>query len=166
MLQPQNESEVKVRAGQLLARAARWHIPAAERQAYAMAALRWLAVLANHRQSAFDVHREEPAVAAALYTPRLSEAGSAVLAELGTATSQQSLIELADLETQPFAAREAAATAFARSVARYGLRLSRGEILRQYDLYNANTGRNGDTHAVLMAVLDAIEQKTTPTGGP
>ena len=88
-----------------------------------------------------------------------------MLAELGTATAQRSLLELADLATQPAAAREAAAAALARNIEMFGLRLTRDEILQQYDLYNANAGRNGDTHDVLSAVLDAIEQKNTPAGG-
>jgi hypothetical protein len=37
--------------------------------------------------------------------------------------------------------------------------LTTDEILRQYDLYNANAGADPDTHAVLGAVLDAIELK-------
>jgi hypothetical protein len=64
-------------------------------------------------------------------------------------------------------ARQAAAVAFARSVRQHGLLLSRGEILEQYAIYNANEGRDANTHAVLGAILDAIEQKgdaavTTP----
>ncbi len=165
MLSPANDAEMRVRAGQLLARAGRWHVPAAERKAYAMAALRWLAILAVHPQTAFDVRTQEGAATAALYLAELSPLAAAVLGEMGTATSQQSLVELADLETQPLASRQAAANALARSVSQFGLRLTRDEIHRQYDLYNANAGRNGDTHNVLTAVLDAIEQKGGPAGG-
>jgi hypothetical protein len=82
-----------------------------------------------------------------------------------TATAQRSLLELADLETQPPEDRMAAVEGFARAVRQFGLRLSRDEIMHQYDLYNANAGRNGDTHAVLTAVLDAIERKPAAAGG-
>ena len=42
--------------------------------------------------------------------------------------------------------------------------LTREEILRQYDMYNANAGRDADTHAVLGSILDVIEhQDRLPT---
>ncbi|MEX2112079.1 MAG: hypothetical protein WD845_02785, partial [Pirellulales bacterium] len=164
-MQPQDEAQMKVRASQLLDQAGRWHLSAAERKAQAESALDWLAVEAARPELVYDVYRQEPAVASALYIPELSARASAVLASLGTATSQRSLLELADLAAQPLALREAAATALARSIGQFGLRLSRDEILQQYELYNSNAGRNGDTHTVLSAVLDAIELNNTPTGG-
>ncbi len=163
--QPTDEAQMKVRASQLLDQAGRWHMPAAERKAHAVAALDWLAVEAARPQLVYDVYRQEPAVARALYIPELSKRASEVLAELGTATSQRSLLEMADLAAQPLPLREAAALALARSIEQFGLRLSRDEILQQYEIYNSNAGRNGDTHVVLSAVLDAIEQNNTPTGG-
>ncbi len=164
-VQPENEAQMKVRASQLLDRAGRWHLSAAERKAQATAALDWLAELAARPQRVFDVYRQEPAVVAALYMPELTTRATAVLAELGTATSQRSLLELADLPTQPLVAREAAAAAFARNVEQFGLRLTRNEIMHQYDLYNSNAGRDGETHSVLSTVLDAIEPKNRPAGG-
>jgi hypothetical protein len=95
----------------------------------------------------------------------LTDHASAVLAELGTATAQRSLLELADNGTQPPEARMAAAGAFARNMGQFGLRLTRDEIMQQYDLYNSNAGRNAETHAVLTAVLDAIERKNVAVGG-
>ncbi len=164
-LQPTDEAQMRVRASQLLDQAGRWHMPAAERKAHADAALDWLVVEAARPELVYDVYRQEPAVAAALYVPDLSKRASNVLAELGTATSQRSLLEMADLAAQPLPLREAAAVALGRSIDQFGLRLSRDEILQQYEIYNSNAGRNGDTHVVLSTVLDAIEQNNTPTGG-
>ncbi|MGD9720867.1 MAG: HEAT repeat domain-containing protein [Pirellulales bacterium] len=165
-LQPPNEAEMRVRANQLLARGGRWHVPANERQEQAVAALDWLAALAASPQRVFDIYREEPAVTSALYVPELTTHASAVLGDIGTASAQRSLIKLADLGTQPLDAREAAAAALARNIGQFGLRLTGDEVMQQYDLYNSNAGRNGDTHTVLTAVLDAIEQKPTPAGAP
>ena len=36
--------------------------------------------------------------------------------------------------------------------------LTSGEILHQYELYNANAGQDADTHSVLSSILNAIEQ--------
>ena len=94
-----------------------------------------------------------------LYVPELSANAATVLGQLGTATSQRSLLELADQTTQPVAARQAAAAAFRRSVSKYGILLTRGEVLEQYSLYNANEGRNADTNSVLGSILDTIENK-------
>jgi HEAT repeat protein len=164
-VQPADEAQMKIRAAQLLDHAGRWHLSAAERKAQAVSALDWLAVEAARPELVYDVYRQEPALATTLYIPELSARAAAVLAELGTATSQQALLEMADLAAQPLALREAAASSLARSIAQFGLRLSRDEILHQYDLYNSNAGRNGDTHTVLGTVLDAIEQNNTQTGG-
>jgi hypothetical protein len=80
-------------------------------------------------------------------------------------SAQRSLLEVINSSTQPLATREAAAAAFAHSRQEYGVLLTRAEILQQYELYNANAGRNADTNLVLGAVLDAIEGKDAPTGG-
>ena len=69
------------------------------------------------------------------------------------------MLELADQTTQPLAARQAAAAAFRRSVSKYGILLTRPEVLEQYSLYNANEGRDPDTNSVLGSILDTIENK-------
>ncbi len=156
-LQPQNDDEMKLFVGEVLARSKRWHVPAEERLAEAAAAVDWLTQLADRPQKAFDVRREEPAIVQALASPPLTPKAASLLGRLGTANAQHNLVDLADLETQPLATRQAAAAAFATSTARYGLLLTTGEILHQYELYNANAGRDADTHAVLSTILDAIE---------
>jgi CheY-like chemotaxis protein len=159
MLQPQNDAEMRLFANQLLALAGNRHVSSAERKAQAIAALDWLAKISSQAQNVFDVRRHEGAVLEALYVPDLSARAAAVLGQLGTATSQRGLLEVADLAAQPIATRKAAVAAFARSVRKFGVFLSPQEILDQYDLYNGNAGRDADTHLVLAAILDALEHK-------
>jgi HEAT repeat protein len=158
-LEPQNSAEMKLFSEQVLSRGGRWHVSPRERKEQAVAALDWLVDLVHRPRRAFDVRRQEPAVARALFVDELSTRAADVLGQLGTATAQRSLLELADLPTQSLETRQAAATALAEAIHRYGILLTSDELLRQYDLYNANAGRDADTHAVLGAVLDAIEQK-------
>jgi hypothetical protein len=158
-LQPRKPEEMKIFTDEVLARGGRYRLSAAERKAQAAAALDWLATLGERSQSVFDIRRQEPAVVQVLYVPELSAGAATVLGQLGTATSQRSLLELADQTTQPLAARQAAAAAFRRSVSKYGILLTRPEVLEQYSLYNANEGRDPDTTSVLGSILDTIENK-------
>ncbi len=162
-LQPQNEPEMKLFSQRVLARAGRAHVSPAERRAQAIAALDGLIALSQGPQRVFDVRRQEPALAPLLYVPELSTRAAAVLGQLGTVKSQRSLLELADLSTQPLPTRQAAVTAFAHSVRQHGIALTREELLQQYDLYNANAGRDVDTNAVLSAILDTIEHRGRST---
>lgn len=157
-LQPQDAAQMQLFTERVMARAGVDRVSADERKRQAIAALDWLAAL-GEMPNVFDVKRQESSVVQVLYVPDLSARAATVLGELATVNGQRSLLELADLEAQPLSARAAAAAAFARSVRKYGIMLERAEILEQYALYNANSARNADTHAVLGAILDAIEQK-------
>jgi CheY-like chemotaxis protein len=158
-LQPRKPEEMKIFTDEVLARGGRYRLSAAERKAQATAALDWLSALGEQSQSVFDIRRQEPAVVQVLYVPDLSARAATVLGQLGTATSQRSLLELADQTTQPLDARQAAAAAFRRSVGKYGILLTHGEVLEQYSLYNANEGRDANTNSVLGSILDTIENK-------
>ncbi len=162
-LQPQNEAEMRLFAGQVLARASRSHVTHEERRAQATTALDWLVALSAQPQRLFDLRRQEPALLEALYVPELTPRAAVVLGRLGSIRAQRSLLDLAAQATQPRAVRQSAAEAFALSLRRHGLLLTRDIILQQYDLYNANAGRDPDTHAVLGTILDAIEHKHDPS---
>jgi hypothetical protein len=156
-LQPQNEEEMKLFTNRVLARAGRSQVTGQERLAQAVAALDWLVALAETPSRVFDVRSTEPAMVEALYVPELSARAAFVLGEFNSTRAQGSLLELADMPTQPQQSREAAALAFAKSVAKHGLGVDRKEILKQYDLYNTNAGRDTATHQVLTTILDALE---------
>jgi hypothetical protein len=165
-LQPQRQEEMNIFCELLASRSGRDHVSAAERKAQSIAALAWLAKLSSQSQSVFDIRRQEPAVTRVLYVPELSVHAAQVLGQLGTASSQRSLLELAGLATQSLEIRQAAAAAFARSVRKYGILLSREQIMAQYDLYNSNAGRHGETHEVLGEILNAIESKGDAANSP
>jgi CheY-like chemotaxis protein len=165
-LQPQREEELKIFAERLAGRSGRDQVSPAERKAQAITALEWLAKLSAQSQRVFDIHRQEAPVARAMYVPELSKSAVQVLGQLGTASSQRSLLELAGLATQPLETRQAAAAAFARSVRKYGILLTSDEIMAQYDRYNANAGRHGETHEVLGEILDALESKVDAASSP
>jgi CheY-like chemotaxis protein len=160
LLQPNDEEQMKLWAQEITKRAGRWQVLPAEREAQANAALDWLVKLAHSNQKVFDLHRLEPTVARALYAGALGPRAAQVLGQLGTASGQRNLLELADAPTQPLAARQTAVSSLAASIRDHGIMLTREEIMRQYDLYNANAGRDADSNDVLGAILDALEQRT------
>jgi HEAT repeat protein len=164
-LQPQNEDEMKLHLADVLARAGRWRVSPVERQAQANAAMDWLVAISERPSRAFDLVPQEGALVWSMHVPELTARAAEVLGRLPVSSAQRKLLEVANSSTQPLAAREAAAAAFANSRQLYGLLLTRDEILQQYELYNANAGRNADTNLVLGAVLDAIEAKGSPAGG-
>jgi hypothetical protein len=96
-------------------------------------------------------------VTKALWAARLSQPTAQVLSALGTASSQRSLVDFASQIAQPLEARQAAAAAFAASVARFGTLLTTGEIRLQYDRYNQSESQDADTQRLLASLLDTIE---------
>lgn len=158
-LQPQNEAEMKLLAGEMLAHAGRWYLTNAERKVQALRALEALAALTQSPQQVFDVGGIEAAILPLLYVPEVAPRAAELLGEIGTGESQRAFLELAGSAVQPLAMRKAAVAVFARSVRKHGILLLTDEIRRQYDLYNSNAGRDAETHEVLGAVLDVIEHK-------
>jgi hypothetical protein len=166
LLQPQNEAEMRILVGDVLAHAGRSYVTAAERKAEAIAALDWLVSLAQSPQKVFDAGPLEPSIVGLIYLPEVAPRVIELLGDMGTDKSQRALIELADTAAQPVAMRKAAVAALARSVRRHGILLTTDEIIRQYDIFNTNAGQNPETHEVLGAVLDVIEHKGAPPAEP
>jgi hypothetical protein len=132
-----------------------------ERQSQAEAALDGLVKLsADGNQGVFSIQLVQPAMLAVLYVPQLGIKAAAVLGNLGTPQSQQALVEVASRPTLTLGLRRAAARAFGRSVESHGILLTRQEVLRQYDRYNASATLDVDTQLVLGFILDAIEAPT------
>ena len=156
-----NESSLRFQLALILDKAGRDLVSLAERQNQAATALDWLARLSEDKQQPFDLQFVEPAVARALYVPALSRQAALVLANLPSATAQSALVDLAGRTVLPIAARQAAAAAFGRSVRLHGVLLTSGQILEQYNRYNASRTLDHDTQQVLAALLDAIESQKT-----
>ena len=88
--------------------------------------------------------------------------GLAIAREYGAGTvffAGQSLLELAGQLTQPLEVRQAAAGAFAASVARFGTLLTTREINEQYDRYNASEVQDEETQRLLAGILDVMEAR-------
>jgi hypothetical protein len=162
LLQPQTPDEMKILAGDVLTRAGRSYVTAAERKAQALAALEWLVALAQIPQRVFDVAALEASILPLIYVPELGARAIELLGDIGTDKAQRALVELADSASEPLATRKAAVVALARGIRAHGILLTTDEIRRQYDLYNTNAGRNAETHEVTGALLDVIEHKGAP----
>jgi hypothetical protein len=144
---------------QTVALTARPLAPKEERTAQAAQALTWLAALLTNGAPYDELQRDAALVNRTLLNPELAGPSLAVLAALGTADSQTALLDYASGYTLPIESRRSAAAAFAASVSRHGLHLTRDEVLRQYDRYNASETADADTQQVLSQILDVIESK-------
>ncbi|MEX2559644.1 MAG: hypothetical protein WD403_07000 [Pirellulales bacterium] len=134
-------------------------VPAAERQSQAARALEWLAELSVAPTGLYNLRRVEASVATAVWAPPLAQRAAEVLAALGTQLSQKTLVDVASQALQPLESRQAAARAFAESVARHGTLLTSGEILLQYDRYNQSETQDRQTQLVLASILDSVEAR-------
>jgi hypothetical protein len=138
--------------------------PAEVRAAQAKQALEWLAKLLAANAPYDELQRDARLVHRTLLVPELAGPSVAVLGALGTPESQATLIDFASLETLPIETRQAAAEAFARSVAQFGVQLKRDQVIRQYDRYNASESADQATQQVLGRILDVIEKKNSGPG--
>ena len=130
-----------------------------ERRAQARQALDWLAEMSQAPRGLYNLRRVESSLAAALSDPELGLKAAPTLAKLGTATGQRTLVDLASFATQPIELRQAAAEAFAASVADFGPLLTTSEIRQQYDRYNNSETLDQDTQQVLASILDVVEAR-------
>lgn len=136
-----------------------------ERREQAEQAVSWLAEIVARDHEIYNLRRVERPLTTALWLPTTNSGAARVLATLGTATSQQSLVDLASQLTQPVEMRQAAAGAFAVSVARFGTLLTSGEISQQYDRYNASEGQDEATQRLLAGILDTMEARAVADEG-
>ena len=156
---PLDAEAAKWEVDRVLALAGSDVLPPPVRQAHALAALRWLAELAQDpaQRGLYDLVAAEDAVLRALRNPALALAAAEALAYSPTAAAQKTLVDLASAPAQPIATRNAAAAAFHKAVSRVGVLLTLDEIKLQYDRYNQSAALDKDTQQVLAAVLDSIE---------
>ncbi|TWT38602.1 HEAT repeat domain-containing protein [Blastopirellula retiformator] len=143
---------------QLYASEGRLLVDAAERRERGAAALAALAKLSGTPAYKFyDLILYEKALAALAANSVSMENAATLLSNLGTPTAQCALVETASENARPLAERQIAAQAFADSVKRFGLRLTRHQILQQYDRYNESEAYDRQTQDVLASILDAME---------
>lgn len=158
--EPQDAAGLKYQVERLLSLPGCLPIPPEVRKQQAARAVEALANYAEHPVPWLDARAISTSVERSLYNPAMTASVASLLASAGTATGQSKLVQLATRESLPLAKREAAALAFARSVAKHSILLTSDQILDQYNRYNDNAGRNKDTHKVMQIILDAIESKS------
>jgi hypothetical protein len=156
---PHGEGALAAIAEQSIALTGRPIAPAEVRTSQAVQALSWLAALLANGSPYDELHRDGALVTRTLLIPELAAPSIAVLAGLGTGPSQTALLDYASSHTAPIEGRRAAAAAFAASVQRHGMHLTREQVIRQYDRYNASETADADTQQVLGQILDVIEKK-------
>ncbi|MCE9545718.1 MAG: hypothetical protein K8T25_09410 [Planctomycetia bacterium] len=157
-VRPRDLATMRERVAQLIGLSGVDYVPPAERQAEAVAALTILADLTAQRQPLFDLSGVDLAVEPDLYVPATQLLAMKVLAQLGTPKAQKALVAFASTDTQPIAARKAAAAAFADSLRGHGIRLSIAEIQEQSHRYDQSSGRDKQSQDVLWSLLDALQK--------
>jgi CheY-like chemotaxis protein len=132
-----------------------------ERAEYAVRALQYLAHYASHpeRYPFFDVLNQQERLLGGLASPARAADTCQVLGQLGTADAQSRLLEMVNNLQLPISLRRVAADSFAVAVRKRGLMLSRQQILRQYDRYNASAGEPAASQQILADVLDVLERR-------
>jgi hypothetical protein len=127
------------------------------RQRQAAEAFDLLAELGRSSRKLYDLRSVQPQVIAAVYNPKLAAKAVGVLADINSAESQQTLVEVASRFTLPLALRQAAAKAFRQNTQRHGILLTTEQIRRQYQRYNDSEKLDAATQHVLALVLDCLE---------
>jgi CheY-like chemotaxis protein len=156
---PVDASGLEPQVARLLGQAGQRLIPPDERLRQARQALDWLVEMTAAPDGIYNLRRIEAALSAAIQVAELSPPAAKVLATLGTATSQRTLIDLASQPGQPTEIRHSAAQAFANSVAQFGTLLTTSEISQQYERYNQSLPQEDGSQALLASILDTIEAR-------
>jgi len=156
---PTNDAALAAAVERTLALSARPLADPARRTEQAALALEWIAKLLAADAPYDELRRDGALVQRSVFVKELVEPSIRVLAVLGTVDSQTALVDYASALTLPIETRRAAAEALAANFRRYGIRLTRAQVLAQYDRYNASETADADTQAVLGGILDLIEKK-------
>lgn len=115
----------------------------------------------------YDLVRLESSLIDAITRSTLSSQATDLLGILATPKAQLALVEYASEPLHSTAARQRAATAFAKAREHRGLLLTSSRILTQFELYNASEALDRDTQLILSSILDSIERTgVTPTSAP
>jgi CheY-like chemotaxis protein len=154
---PLTPEGMKFQIDRLVARGKNEVVPPDVRKHQALAALEWLKQLNHSSARDFDVRPYEAQLTRALHRAVTSTAAADVLAQMGTHSAVKSLAEMANMNTQPLAMRQAAAAGFSTAVGKYGIQLTTPEIKHQYDRYNQSALEDQSTQQLLGLMLDAIE---------
>ena len=136
-----------------------WPVSNDDRRDHSDFAIEWLAKVSQSPEdyTFYDLNSHRDELGKLIYSVGWENSASQILAGLGTPESQRILVDFASEKTQPVDKRMMAANAFAKSVEANGLLLTRGEIMRQYERYNASEKDSVKSQQVFGSLLDAIE---------
>lgn len=137
-----------------------------ERTKQATQALGWIATLMETGHPYDELLREANVASETLYVDGLFEPSLKLLAVLGAAGAQQTLIDFASNPSLPLETRQQAAQAFAANVERNGKLLTASEVAVQFDRYNSSESADRGTQEVLGYLLDVLEDKRLESLAP
>ncbi len=139
-----------------------WPVSVVDRRRHSIAAIDWLTKISGDREHYrfYDLGSHQDELTKLLYLPGFADQASQILTQLGTPSAQRELINFASQSGLPLDDRKKAVKAFARAVENGStVLLTRDEILRQYDRYNASEGEPESSQQILGSILDAIESR-------
>ncbi len=154
---PHDDAAFRWQLEQLGTLAPREFVGFAARQRQAAQALDLLAELARSSANLYDLRSVQKYVIAAVHDPRLAIKAVGVLAEINSAESQETLVDVASRFTSPLPLRQAAAKAFCQNTRQHGILLTTAEIRQQYQRYNESEKLDRPTQHVLGLILDCLE---------
>ena len=132
-----------------------------ERAQQADVAASWLEKVVSDDQlrKVIDLSPNQEYLIHGLYIPGLSPQFAEVLGRLGTRDAQLALLRVAGDLGQPLESRQRAVEAFGRAIQSAGVLLTRQEIERQYERYNASESESSESQQVLGQILDQLENR-------
>ncbi len=139
-----------------------WPVTIDHRRFHSEFAISWLNKVATSPglSRVFDITNYEARLSKLLFTPGWEYEAAQIMAKLGTADSQRTLVSYASELGIAIDARGSAAAAFKVSVKENGLLLTSKEIIEQYNRYNASRTESKESQRVLGDILDSIESET------
>ena len=99
-----------------------------------------------------------PLLTKSLETEQLAVHAIDILAGIKNPAAQQTLVDTASNSYLPLTTRQIATKAFAQSVAEHGIGLSKVEIQRQQDRYDATEGESPAEEAIHWSILESLNQ--------
>lgn len=154
-----NPELVALQIQQLKGSNSAWPVSNDHRRDHSDFAIEWLARMSQSPGDYpfYDMTSHQDELGKLIFSVGWENSASQIIARLGTPESQRILVDFASELTTPVDKRMMAANAFSKSVGKNGLLLTRTEIMRQYDRYNASEKDSIKSQQVLGSLLDAIE---------
>ena len=138
-----------------------WPVSATSRLLHGQVAASWMLKIIGQKdgRSFYQIHKHEDSIFRLLAIDGYTSKACQMIAKLGTAKSQETLVNFASQSGYTIEQREIATKCFADSVERFGTLLTTDQIQQQYDRYNASESDSAEVQKLMGQVLDAIEKR-------